>query len=216
MHHVRQSRFAVIGLAVISLGIAAPSYAQVTFTLGNNPQPGEENVLLDRGDIGNQIIGVTNQSNIQVCFDSTETLTTPASGQARIEGVDGILGADPLTISVCEGGTFGDLIFNPFIGGNNAPADNTLNVTANTSAGVANFSYLLSNGENFLTIVADAGVQINSIVLTPDVGFSDLRQIRISGVQGGVPPSEVPEPGAMLLLGATLAGGWLGLRRRRH
>jgi hypothetical protein len=33
---------------------------------------------------------------------------------ARIEGVDGLIGPEPLTITVCDNGTFEDLIFNPF------------------------------------------------------------------------------------------------------
>ena len=48
------------------------------FTLGNNPQPGEENILLNSGDVGSPIFGLTNQTNLPVSFSSTtDTLLEP-------------------------------------------------------------------------------------------------------------------------------------------
>lgn len=212
MLQIRRLGFYVSGLALLSLVSASPAPAQVSFLFGNNPQPGEENILLNSGDTGTTVIGVTNQSNTSVSFTSAETLFVPASGQARIEGQDGLLGPEPLTISLANGGTFQDLIFNPFIGGAGAPNDNDLIVTVDTTAGVSTFTYTLSNGQNFLTVVADAGVGINSVSLDPVVGFSDLRQVRISGA--GV--LNVPEANT---LSAVLGMGVLGvvpvLRRRR-
>src|SRR5262245_10453281 len=76
----------VLPTALLGLGLApAPSLAGIMFQLGNNPQPNEENVLLNTGTTGNTVFGVTNQSNIQVRFDSTQTLLLPANGQARVE-----------------------------------------------------------------------------------------------------------------------------------
>src|SRR3954454_17634999 len=108
-------------LCAVVLGIAlAPTWSQagIIFTLGNNPQPGEENVMLSKGTTGNTVFGVTNQSNIPVEFNSSQTLTEPANGQARIEATNGTsqIGLVNVTISV-PNGTYGDLIFNPDITG---------------------------------------------------------------------------------------------------
>ena len=64
------------------------------------------------------------------------------------------------------------------------------------------FSYTLSNGQNFLTIVADPGTRLASVMVSAPGGFPDLRQPRISGAE-----ANVPEPASLLLLG----GGLLGL-----
>jgi hypothetical protein len=205
----------VIAAAAITLA-GVPAGAQVIFTLGNNPQPNEENVLLNTGATGTTISGTTNTTGTTVDFTSTETLTAPSNGQARVEGLDGVVGPEALTVSI-PGGTFGDIIFNPFIGGPNAPSGDVLDVTANiTGGGTATFSYTLGNGSNFLTITTAAGTNIDSVVLDPVVGFTDLRQIRVSGILiGGVPPSAiVPEPGAWAMMGG-VGVSLLGLVRRR-
>src|SRR4051795_5942432 len=99
--------------AVVGIGLApASSRAGIVFTLGNNPQPGEENVLLNKGTTGNTVFGETNQSNTTVEFTSTQLLTEPANGQARIEATNGTsqIGLTNVTISV-PNGTLQDLIF---------------------------------------------------------------------------------------------------------
>jgi hypothetical protein len=204
------------GLAASALLLLAATQApaQVTFLVGNHPQANEENVLLNTGLTGTTIVGTTNQSATSVDFTSTETLTAPSNGQARVEAVDGVVGPDTLTISLTNGDIFGDIIFNPFIGGSNKPDPNTLNVLVNTDAGSSSFSYSIGNGSNFLTILADVGVGITSVSLTPTVGFTDLRQIRISGIgTGGQPPAEVPEPGTWAML-AGFGVPAIGLVRR--
>ena len=212
------SLLAGMALAAIGLMSVTSAQAQVTFTLGNNPQPDEENILLNSGQIGATVTGTTQQSGIAVQFASTtDTLTEPSNGQARVEAQDGVV--NNITISV-PNGTFGDLIINPFIGGNNKPPDGTLDVTVNSSGGTQNFSYSIANGSNFATIVADAGVTINSVTLTSTTGFVDLRQPRISGVANGNPGGGgVPEPGSLgLLVGVGVTGSVLAagrLRRRR-
>src|SRR5262245_46639000 len=85
------------GLAAGILGAAltmAPivGHAGVDFQLGNNPQPDEENVLLNTGTSGFEVFGLTNQSGLPVRFSSiTDILTEPANGQARIEAQDGLV-----------------------------------------------------------------------------------------------------------------------------
>ena len=64
----------------------------VTFTIGNNPQQDEENILLNNGTTGTTVFGLTNQTQLQVAFSSTtDILVEPSSGQARVEAQDGLL-----------------------------------------------------------------------------------------------------------------------------
>jgi hypothetical protein len=174
----------------------------VTFTLDNNPQSNEENVLLNKGTMGTTVFGTTNQSNIIVAFSSmTDILNEAANGQAKIEAMDGVLNNITITI---PGGAFEDLIINPFFG------SGTATVTATTvSNQTFSFSYTLGNGQNFLTIVATQGL-LNSVTITAPGGFTDLRQPRVSGAG----PTQVPEPATMILLGTALVGLSLKLRRK--
>jgi hypothetical protein len=198
-------------LLVTGLGMAAtlPAHAGVTFTPGNNPQPDEENILLNSGGTGNPVFGTTNMSGITVAFSSsTDTLTEPSSGQARVGASDGLV--NDLTISI-PNGDYTDLIINPFV-----QLDPPASVTVFTDLGnTYNFMYDLGNGNNFLTIVADGGEKILTTNINSAAGFDDLRQPRISGAEIGRTPSSTPEPCTLALLGLgalPLAGR---LRRRR-
>jgi len=176
----------------------------VTFTIGNNPQQDEENILLNSGAQGTTVFGLTNQTQLQVSFSSTtDILVEPSSGQARVEALDGLV--NNITISV-PGGTFHDIILNPFFGSGTA---NVSVLTANNET--FNFSYTLSNGQNFLTIVADPGTRIFSVTISATGGFTDLRQPRISGAA-----PNIPEPTTMLLLGSGLIGTAAAFRRKRR
>src|SRR4051794_11292420 len=156
-------RVTILLTAVLGIGLLpGPSQANIIFTLGNNPQPGEENVLLNKGTTGNTVFGETNKSGTTVQFTSTQTLAEPANGQARIEATDGStqIGLTNVTISV-PGGTYGDLIFNPSITGTVGTAGGTLTVSVTDNFGtVSPFTYTLGNGNNFLTITTSGGESI--------------------------------------------------------
>jgi hypothetical protein len=201
-------------VAVLGLMLApVPARADVDFTLGNNPQPGEENVLLNSGLIANTVFGTTNQSGIQVKFTSTQTLNEPPNGQARIEATNGTsqIGLTNVTITT-PGNYFGDLIFNPTITGRIGTGGGDATITALTSDGNKfTFDYTLSNGNNFLTLTTTGGELMSSVSISYSLpgGFTDLRQIRISGV------APVPEPGTLLVacVITSVGLGYTGHRR---
>ena len=206
-------------LLPLAIVLFAPSLsrADLSITLGNNPQPGEENVLLNTGTTGNTVLGTLNQSGFLVNFTSTQVLTEPSNGQARIEATNNSSQVPVTDISFSlANGTFTDAIFNPFIGGIiGSPGDATITVVgkdamANPETFTGTFS--LGNGQNFFTVVASNGEVIDSISLSAisGFGFTDLRQVRISGAT--IP--SVPDTGTTLsLLGASVLA--LALLRRK-
>src|SRR5262245_53460837 len=178
--------------------------AGITFTIGNNPQPDDENVQFNANASGASVFGQTNQSGITVQFtSSTSTLVASSSGQASVAAETGSL--TNITISV-PNGNFQDLISNPFNGSGTA----TITVIANEPGGGTQsnvFNLTLGNGQNFFTVVAINGESIARVAIDAPDGFSDLRQPRLSGVVA-------PEPGALTIflgLGSVLLGA-----RYRH
>src|SRR5262245_37369696 len=99
-------------------GSAGVARAGVIFQTGNHPQPDEQNILLNQGTTGTTVFGETNQTGTTVAFSSTtDILSEPANGQARIEAEDGLV--NNITVTV-PNGTFHDLIVNPFDGSGTA------------------------------------------------------------------------------------------------
>ena len=201
-------------LLIAALLVPSLSWANITFTLGNNPQPGEENVLLNNGTSGSTVSGTTNQSGVTINFTSaTQILSEPSSGQARIEATSGgsQVALSDISSIISATGPFGDLIFNMFIGGTIGTSGGTATISVLDNLGfTSTFSETLGNGQNFLTVVASAGESIDSVAISYSVGFTDLRQVRISGVTAPT----VPDSGATLsLLGASLIG--LAFLRRK-
>ena len=196
----KTSKFLLLITAAVLL--PALSRADIMFIPGNNPQPNEENVLLNKGETGNTVTGSTNQSHIGVNFSSTQTLTIPGNGQARIEATSGgsQVALSDISFAVASG-TFTDAIFDMHIGGTIGTSGGTATITALDNLGmISSFTTTLKNGSNFLTVLASNGESIENIAIAYAVGFTDLRQVRISGALVSVPDS-----GATLtLLGASL------------
>ncbi|MFN7997396.1 MAG: PEP-CTERM sorting domain-containing protein [Bryobacteraceae bacterium] len=205
------------GLLLMFGGIvlaAVPGTAGVIFQLGNIPQSDEENVLFNTTQSASMVTGITNQTSTVVNFSSTaDVLMTTANGQASITAQDGLI--NDVTISLANGGSFSDLILNPFSGGTAAgPA--TISVVTNDGSSSFSFSYPggLGAGQNFVTITTTGGEMIESATITSSDGFSTLDQVRISGLSGSI--GEAPEPGTFLLMAGALLGlvGIIGRNRR--
>ncbi|HZT83046.1 MAG TPA: PEP-CTERM sorting domain-containing protein [Gemmataceae bacterium] len=177
-------RVSAAALALLVVGLAARiGRADIIFTLGNNPQKNEENILFGASESGTTITGAT-QGGIPVLFSSTtDTLMQNAKGQADIFAQDGLLNNVKVQV---QNGTYTDLIINPQNGSGMATVTvSSLDSNGNPEAD-STFTYSLGNGQNFLTIVATNGEVITSTTIDAASGFDDLKQPRISGAsQGG-------------------------------
>jgi len=139
-----------------------------------------------------------------VWYFNLVTTHNPTNGSGQV-------GLTNVSFSLASG-SFEDTIFNPFIGGTVGTSGGTATVTAVANDGVFTFSYTLGNGNNFLTVFATGGELIESVSLSYSLpaGFTDLRQVRISGVTS---PS-VPDNGTTVsLLGVSMVG--LAFLRRK-
>jgi hypothetical protein len=194
-------------LLVAIVALAIPAFGDAVFTLGNHPQPNEQNVLFKTDQTGSTVFGFTNISDTQVQFSSTtDTLVVTSAGQAKVGAVDGLV--NDITFTV-PGHSFLDFILNPF----QPAANNDLMITVTMSDGTT-FSfgpYGSTHGNNFLTITTINNETIASVTIDSAGGFQDLQQPRVSGISGVV----VPEPSSLLLLGSGVLGFATVLRRKR-
>jgi len=132
----------IVGLAILTVLWCSAAQADVIFTLGNNPQPDEENILFNKNDTGSTVSGVTNSSNMIVNFSSTtDNLIVTAGGQAKVTADDNLINDIRITF---PGVTFQDLIINPFVGTPGISVSATVEVVTNDMTD--DFTYNLGNG----------------------------------------------------------------------
>jgi hypothetical protein len=202
-----------------------PSFAFAGFIVqsGNNPQPNQENILLNNGNVAFTIVGTTNNTGTPVAFTSlTQLLTDPSSGQARVEATlpPQVAVNDKITVSLpTVGQFFSSIIFNASVG-SGIGAGGTLTLTVNgvdssNNPESATFTMddvnnplTVGNGSNFFTVLTSAGSLMSTLEIIPNANttYADLRQIRIA-------IATVPEPTALVSGAVSLVG--LSLLRRR-
>jgi hypothetical protein len=217
------SRCILTFLLFVGVSFAATRSSEAAFIVqdGNNPQPGDNNVLFQANVVGMSIQGQLNSSNEPVQFTSQTQFLAGNGGQARVEARtandydapqvdinDGII-VNLLPNSL----RFTSLIFNSFDGtgsltikilgfnADNSPANAT--ITLDDDGDPLN----LGNGSNFYTVLATAGMTMTSVEVDTNAATSylDMRQVRIGGV--------MPEPGTLTLAAVGMIAAW-GARRR--
>ena len=182
----------------------------IIFTPGNIPSA-ETNVLLNGTSGGTLVTGSpAGVPGVTVNFTSNESLSVPSSGQARIEAASGALNF--ISIGLTGGATFGDLIFNPFIGGGSGTGGSSTVTAVGTVSGSHTYDLNIANGNNFLTVTA-VGERLTGVSINSPGGFNDLRQVRLSDVGTPVGISATPEPSTVVMFAIGLAAVALSCRR---
>ena len=197
-----------LGGILLSLVVTS---ANAIIMLDPTPSGTGNNVMFNLqppNQMGTTIFGnINDPSNTLVQFTSTQVLTTPSQGQARIESVpDGILNNLNTTI---PGFFFSQAVFNL-----DATADGSASITAFDQFGTSFvFSLPLSGaGQNFFTLTTAGGELISRVAFTTTVGLDDVSQIRF----GETVPIPGPIVGAGLPGLLAACGGLLALARRRR
>lgn len=204
-------------------GASTAADAAIIFDASPNFAQPDENLLFNEPGLftgpGLTIQGATNDTNTIFSLTGLVDLVTPASGQARVED-EMSTGFGSLAVDALDS----DIFFTEFEANLNVPNQGGRNpveyrafITATDSLGMAyNFDFALANGQNFFGLRGTDGTLIDTVLITTDGSFDDVRQIRIGGIttSDGAPPDTVPEPTALLLLGSALVGARLASRRR--
>ena len=197
----------LLASALVSL-VATSANAVIMFS--PTPSGTGNNVVFNQlppDQTGTTVFGNINVTDTLVQFTSTQVLTTPSQGQARIESVPAnILNNLNTTI---PGFDFSEAVFNL-----DATANGSATINAFDQSGTL-FSFLLplsGSGQNFFTLTTAGGEEISRVAFASSVGLADVAQIRF----GGLVPIPAPIVGAGLPGLVAACGGLLALARRRR
>ena len=208
----KKSLFSLFALVAVLVGVPGTASADIiffdNFGAWNTAVGGFENILFNEFGLtstGNPVQGQGHQSGIVLDFFSNEILTTPASGQARIEAQDGSFNnllVDAHLSNVFFRGVF--FAINPAIGPQDQPVSTTFTVFNQFGASEQEIRSLDASGLHLFGVMGTNGQSIDTVSFS-GVPATDVRLFRIA---------PVPEPGSLLLLGSGLALG-IGKARRR-
>jgi len=195
-------------LSGVFLATAFTAASALTVATGNNPQPGQSNVLHNAcglaSDTGTTVQGCLNTDNsILVDFTSDEVLFING-GQATLRADDN----EPFSRLTISTGTMTSLILNIL-------ATEEGFVTFTDGAGTSSPFALDDNGQNFFTLTGIVGNSVSFVTsLTAGGAETDIvdevRQVRPGGVV-----TAIPEPETYALMMAGLAAvGFISRRRK--
>lgn len=201
-----------------ALTFTSPAAADVIFYFTPGVLQPPENILFNGPGLtttGTTIEGVTNQSSTLISVEGSETLVTPAQGQARVEAVIG--GFEWATFDPSSP----ELFFTEFEANVLLLTNTTVFLKVVDNLGVEwSASYPGSkNGQNYFSVGTISNQLIDWLeIRVTGEGIDDIRQIRIGGLQSGPedeePPVPAPEPASLALFGLGLTLVARRLRRR--
>jgi len=195
---------AALGLAAI----ATPASAAITVCASAGCVQPSSNLLFNDATTGTSIVSGLNNSPQMVRLNSNEAIQGIASGQARVEALDG--GLNFLEILLDPSGTFSEIEFNL-----NAVANGTATLSffgvGNNLLNAGNTDFAISaNGQNFFAAFNET---ISRVTISTTSPLSDVRQIRIGGFAAA---SAVPEPSTWALMLLGFGGMGVAMRRTRR
>jgi len=189
----------------------------ITNPSGSGNNIGTDNVLFNATGLAagpaNLVQGITNTNptGFVVNFTSTNTLLTPANGQARVSGNTTFnnLGIDLAN----QQATFTRLIFNV-----NATSAGSITINAYDQVNklFSSTQTLNASGQNFFNVdvVPGTGESIDRVTFTTTAPVSDVSQVRLGGFSVAS-VSAVPEPSSYALVLSGALSGLVYWKRRR-
>jgi hypothetical protein len=205
----------------------------ITFTSGNLPP--FDGVDITQGS--HPVVGIVHGK--QVDFTSSQSLSAPANGEAKIIAVDSKVKEIATTDLVISLGDktqgFEKLIFDAHLtngkGRFGSGGDVFVTVRGIDKSGSAfeldqvkdPSGYSIGNGQNFLTIVANDGAFIKLVEISAAKGWTETKQVRMDGLgllpspppPPGGGPFSAPEPSSMVIATFGALGLW-GFKARRR